>query len=330
MDTTRNINADVDDDIHAISFQLQEIESHLASLKQKYLEGRATDYEIAVDNFKTELHRRLLFFSDQRLARTVQNNDDDDAGTTIESATEDDQSHINRIVVPRTNGEATQIEDTQSLNGGDQARDNSSFPDSTPVTAPISHVDVKDIPGPSIFHERRQRGGHEPLPLSLMDCVVCGDLFHSENLIRGPCSDPYCSGCLKSLFIRSITDETLYPPRCCGQAIPLLLVEDELSIEELSDFRSAAIEFTTTNRTYCAKKDCGRFIPPDCIHSASAVCPKCDTETCTYCKETFHGGDCPEDEALQAVLTLAQAEHWRRCYGCKAIVELYTGCNHMT
>jgi hypothetical protein len=33
---------------------------------------------------------------------------------------------------------------------------------------------------------------------------------------------------------------------------------------------------------------------------------------------------------LQQLLEFANANEWQRCYSCKTIVELDTGCNHMT
>jgi hypothetical protein len=53
------------------------------------------------------------------------------------------------------------------------------------------------------------------------------------RLIRRPCGDLYCTVCLKSLFMRSIKDETLFPPRCCGERIPLSTIEAKLCDQEL-------------------------------------------------------------------------------------------------
>jgi hypothetical protein len=48
------------------------------------------------------------------------------------------------------------------------------------------------------------------------------------------------------------------------------------------------------------------------------------------CKRTAHLGDCPSDSTLQEVLALAAENGWRRCDGCKVVVELTMGCNHIT
>lgn len=35
------------------------------------------------------------------------------------------------------------------------------------------------------------------------------------------------------------------------------------------------------------------------------------------------------DVALHDVLDMAEARRWRRCYNCRAMVELQHGCNHI-
>jgi hypothetical protein len=119
------------------------------------------------------------------------------------------------------------------------------------------------------------------------------------------CSHIYCADCLKSLFLRATKDQSLFPPRCCREAIPLLLVEADMSEHELIEFESAAIEFTTTDRTYCSNIGCGKFIPPSRITADQAECAVCNSSTCTMCKETYHHDDCASDPALQATLSLA-------------------------
>lgn len=42
------------------------------------------------------------------------------------------------------------------------------------------------------------------------------------------------------------------------------------------------------------------------------------------------GVDCPEDFGLEATLEEAERQGWRRCYKCRALVELTVGCRHIT
>ncbi|KAK6827891.1 hypothetical protein PG987_011232 [Apiospora arundinis] len=61
-----------------------------------------------------------------------------------------------------------------------------------------------------------------------------------------------------------------------------------------------------------------------------AKCGACKTEVCCVCQGKWHRSqDCPTDEATQAVLQQAREKGWQRCYGCREMIELIEGCNHM-
>src|SRR5437667_9013236 len=52
---------------------------------------------------------------------------------------------------------------------------------------------------------------------------------------------------------------------------------------------------------------------------------------CRVCRGIGHEGtDCPEDFALEATIQESINHGWRRCYKCHAMVELMTGCRHIT
>lgn len=48
------------------------------------------------------------------------------------------------------------------------------------------------------------------------------------------------------------------------------------------------------------------------------------------CKQAGHTGDCAEDKAMEQTMELAKKEGWQKCPSCGRMVELNTGCNHMT
>ena len=52
-------------------------------------------------------------------------------------------------------------------------------------------------------------------------CVACSDSLAANRLARAPCEHTYCGKCLTQLFQHAMTDEFLFPPRCCRQALPL-------------------------------------------------------------------------------------------------------------
>lgn len=171
-------------------------------------------------------------------------------------------------------------------------------------------------------------------------CVACGDEKHFFALARAPCDHEYCRACLKSLFATAMKDETLFPPRCDGQEIPLETVRFFLSSEVAEEFDARHDELSTKDRTYCFDRSCSAFIPAPAIGSLPAAwtaesgnaasCPKCKKTTCTTCKDPSHSGDCPEDTALMELIETANEAQWQRCYQCHRFVELSTGCNHIT
>jgi hypothetical protein len=103
-----------------------------------------------------------------------------------------------------------------------------------------------------------------------------------------------------------------------------------LTPEIISGFHLKKVEYGAINRVYCSNAVCSSFLYPDNIKGDKANCPLCFTSTCTICKSSAHIGDCPQDSALQQVITLATGEGWRRRQKCKAMVSLRIGSNHIT
>jgi len=161
-------------------------------------------------------------------------------------------------------------------------------------------------------------------------CLICTDSKPWFNTVKAPCGDDYCEECISQLFEKSMKDESLYPPRCCSQTIPLSTVSIFLRPGLFETFNKKRIELDTQNRIYCHKSTCNVFIPTDGIANDVATCPKCQRNTCTICRHAAHKGDCPEDTVLQQVLQTALDAGWQRCYQCKRLVELNAGCHHIT
>uniref|UniRef100_A0A8H7K851 RING-type domain-containing protein n=1 Tax=Bionectria ochroleuca TaxID=29856 RepID=A0A8H7K851_BIOOC len=81
---------------------------------------------------------------------------------------------------------------------------------------------------------------------------------------------------------------------------------------------------------YCHIKTCSAFIPPSSIQGDKAVCNRCNCSTCTRCKGLHHAGACPADPATQEFLRIAKDNGWQSCQSCHRMVELSTGCHHIT
>ncbi|KAG8531967.1 uncharacterized protein KY384_003603 [Bacidia gigantensis] len=150
-------------------------------------------------------------------------------------------------------------------------------------------------------------------------CVACNTNVPASGAHETPCGDHYCYICLSTLFQLSTTDESLYPPQCCQQPIPLDTVRAYLTDEILRTYESKSIEYETMDKTYCSQTECGTFIPPASITCNTAKCPTCNLFTCVVCKKDDHLGNCPDDAAIQEVLDMAKDQKWQRCPNCRAM-----------
>lgn len=154
--------------------------------------------------------------------------------------------------------------------------------------------------------------------------------FPGSTFSRLSCGHHYCVGCLSVLFEDSMVDETMYPPRCCRQTIPLDDAESLPDPKLVRNSEQKSIELDTKDRTYCFDPRCSTFIPAEHIANDVAGCPSCGKRTCAICKAAAHRGDCSGDEALQQFLQAADNQGWQRCYVCRRVVDLRSGCNHIT
>jgi hypothetical protein len=165
--------------------------------------------------------------------------------------------------------------------------------------------------------------------------VICQDpIFGAE--VQAPCGHFYDTGCITNLFQSATRDESLYPPRCCRQIIPLPQVRSHLTMALLTEFEFKAREFGTLKRVYCATPTCSRFLGPlyEGYFSKVFRCPSpaCTTATCGKCRGRYKGctHNCTPDTETECILALSQASGWSRCPGCAQMIELNAGCFHMT
>lgn len=161
-------------------------------------------------------------------------------------------------------------------------------------------------------------------------CVACNE--EKQLVVEAPCQHKhrYCRECIVKLFELASRDESLFPPRCDGVAVPLDNVRPFLSLELLRGYETRAKEINANDRTYCHNGWCRAFIPTESAAVGRAKCQRCGAKTCTTCKGSAHAGDCPRDIAMQQLQLIAQKQQWQRCYSCKRFVQLEIGCHHIT
>ncbi|KAI9457935.1 hypothetical protein HD554DRAFT_1759385 [Boletus coccyginus] len=178
-------------------------------------------------------------------------------------------------------------------------------------------------------------GGPMPIPTG-HDCVICQDPIHGAE-IRAPCGDYYDIACITDLFQSATRDESLFPPRCCRQNIPLAQVQPHLTQTLITTFQQKQAELSTLKRVYCSSPTCSLFLGPvseRIFGSKVYTCPApgCGRRTCGICREEHNGywsHACNPDANATQVLELSRTSGWARCPGCSQMIELNIGCFHM-
>jgi hypothetical protein len=167
-------------------------------------------------------------------------------------------------------------------------------------------------------------------PVVLFVCIICEESYDGDHVSQVPCEHHFCDGCFNELFRIAMTHEDAYPPRCCRQAVEFDEVRAFLDKDLSAQFAMKKEELDDTRRIYCHDPKCSAYIGQEGRAGKQATCSKCSLVTCRLCKQAAHEGECEKDAAIEETLQLAESEGWRRCYSCERMVELRTGCNHMT
>ena len=323
-----------DDQSFALQLQLEEIETQRELQSGKWTPDNPPDFAIAFDGFEAELKKAIALVKDIKLAHSIAKAVDSDAIVIEDSRAEEAQSVQDRhLAVSLNEDDSLPSQDVAELpemsDLGTEWADWDHVPRATEAST-SSIGSCSTVAGPSTHYALRQKNVFEHLSQLKVQCTVCGDSVHPHFTVRLACGDVYCKPCLKSFFLRVAKDESLFPPRCHRQLIDISTIEAELSAEELTGYRSAELEFTSTDRVYCANPECAKFIPERQRTPDSASCEACSAETCMHCKALAHDGACPEDESRQRLIDFANGEGWKSCFGCGQMVFRFEGCDHMT
>ncbi|RMZ89571.1 hypothetical protein DV736_g3185, partial [Chaetothyriales sp. CBS 134916] len=306
-----------------LRLQLDDVKSFKERCRGKQKEGDVDDGEYAATLLEKNLHEINMFLTDRRMTRSVANAVQTDGPLLEKSVLEEQTACEDRAIAHRFNGshansdvhlQPEPIDDAilsklagryvseemgQALECGIELREH-------------SDDEVARSEGSRwASHRRKNQQARE----DNRHCEACRETKKYFDLIQAPCRHEYCIDCIQDLFNSSMTDESLFPPKCCRTPIPLKSVEIFIPKQLKQTFEEKKVEFGTPNRTYCSHPTCSVFIKATNIVDDVAVCPRCLTETCTLCKAAAHSGtDCPNDPNMQAVVDLARESGWQRCY----------------
>jgi hypothetical protein len=168
-------------------------------------------------------------------------------------------------------------------------------------------------------------------PELVITCSACTDAKPMTGALTLACSHAYCHDCITYHLHSALkTDITLFPPRCCREPIPMDDCRAFLPAALVQEAETKQAAINEANAIYCSRSSCGALIVTDRIVGGVATCVQCCTQTCIFCKEEQHDGLCPEDDDTKSFLTTAEKVKWQRCSRCKNMVELDSGCFHIT
>ncbi|KAH8116479.1 hypothetical protein DFH11DRAFT_1214153 [Phellopilus nigrolimitatus] len=300
-----------------------------------------TDAELALDLFAEDAAAILTCISDNAIARSMQKAIETDNPlleelTRIERLEQEDHNLAVALSrganVPTSSSHSAATSTPSSTSSSPtSARTSAEFSRTTSTSlarprAPLSgssRFQVSTSSSKLMWDNKNERKKEE--------CVICMEII-SGRAIKVPCGHSYDRDCLVSLFTSTTTDESLFPPRCCKQAIPLYSVQAYMKADTLELYKEKSLEFSTQIRLYCSNKICSRFLGPRSEAATNVICPACRESTCAMCSDGGHPKEvaCTDDDAAKVVLDLGREHGWQRCPDCRQLVELDIGCYHMT
>ena len=323
-----------------LRLQLEDYDRLSSSAKGKSVEGGPpSDAELALFLYQQELRQSHLMLSDRRMTRSIACAVQADGPLLTETVSEEMSAVRDRDLASRLSGIRVSSELVPWESAPAELDDELiaklaalyvAETDGDGLAPAVSADQDDDTPSPGEASSFAAARGASSRSSANHRCIACQEEKRFFDIARAPCGHEYCRDCLHNLFETSMTDESLFPPRCCRQPIAMESARIYLSANLVRTFQQKKLELETPRRTYCSRPTCSVFIHPAGIEGDDATCQACGTVTCVMCKAAAHDGDCPEDTALQQVLEIAVESGWQRCHACRRLVELDTGCNHIT
>ncbi|KAJ5943528.1 hypothetical protein N7516_003696 [Penicillium verrucosum] len=296
---------------------LQEVEEALRLLNRDANDGRtqARDEKVALLYWRAELRRRIRTQQDRREALQI----------SRESRL--DQAAILQDIHGREVNEAP----AAHVQPAGRAPTQPQVPGPQVPSQP--QESRRTLGNPDVLTQTRKRAYDTTTAVVphygvLRECVACSESYPESGMIRNSCSHIYCQGCITHLLENSLADESLFPPRCCRLPLPLEATRGIINVDLWARFEEKKIEHGDKHRTYCSDPACSRYILPSRVRGTIGTCRVCNRKTCTLCKKKTHQGECVDDRI--EVLELGKAKGWQRCLNCSHLVELRSGCNHIT
>ncbi|KAK3493427.1 hypothetical protein B0T13DRAFT_490167 [Neurospora crassa] len=271
-----NAGLDLDTLKLTVELYLQDLHEIQAAAKGKgkRREGETTDLEMAIATYEAELASVNQHLADRAMCASIADAVRQDAIAISEAVQAEEQARQDRHLACSLGGVPTSTQHA--------ARPSS--PAFSVITEPfendfidkMSALYISDPDGEGAAESSAWAAGRRPrsttpgpprpvTPAIMRQCVICRDEFRFYRMATFPCQHHMCQGCLVELFTRLLTDQTLFPPRCCREPIALDKARFLLGPELVGKFLAKKVEYETPDATYCSQPSCSHFIPPQGI-----------------------------------------------------------------
>ncbi|PWA73506.1 IBR domain-containing protein [Artemisia annua] len=183
-------------------------------------------------------------------------------------------------------------------------------------------------------------------------CVICledksMDQFFS---VKG-CNHEYCCDCMKQHVEAKLRDGMMAkcPHEGCESELKIDGCENILTpkLAEMMKQLLKEASIPVTEKFYCPYPKCSTLMSKAEVHQltrsiyeiGARICDKCGGTFCVSCRVPWHKNmDCAEYKRRNPnplvqeskLKNLAAKNLWRQCIKCKHMIELATGCYHMT
>ncbi|KAF7558716.1 hypothetical protein G7046_g5437 [Stylonectria norvegica] len=174
-------------------------------------------------------------------------------------------------------------------------------------------------------------------------CIVC--LGAGET--HAPCGCSYCFHCIRNAIRFRLHSGYVFPPQCCQTPIDGETVRHTGNPGLFHLYHQVAAEAAVPDdsRKYCHNPHCRTFLAPLNDGRHSERCRACGLLTCKECLGPGHldeewcpGRDLSSEEGNIEDENEPQEDMWEymdnnglvSCPRCRVIIELYSGCNHLT
>ncbi|KAL8628125.1 hypothetical protein Q9189_006164 [Teloschistes chrysophthalmus] len=236
-----------DENLAVIEQILSEDVEELESLdKGKNREGEKSDAHSAMEVYRRELQHFRTILADRNMSRSLARAVIADSALMTDAVAKEDSFANDRLLAERLSRGEEIPSNTGEVGPGDPRLDDL-------FIARLTGLYVSDKDGDCLPPKANGRAGTEPessqaaersatAEIARHECVSCGEQRRLFETFQAPCDHYYCQKCLSHLFELATTDETIFPPRCCRQGIPLMSARLYLDNDLFRRFQEKAVE----------------------------------------------------------------------------------------